>query len=191
VSSFRWLRERLIHQSHVWRLVTADFEAPDGEEFTRDIVRSPGAVAVVPIFDAPNGEPIVALLRQYRPAIDGELLEIPAGMRDVPGEPPQVTAERELAEEAGYAAGSMTLLTYHYSSPGLTDASMHIYLAQDLSPVPTDVHGPEEAHMTVVRVPLRWTLDWIVEGQIADGKTVIGLLLADRHLRAAASPADP
>ena len=85
-SGFRHLGDRQVHEGHIWRVVVADFESPDGRRFQRDIVRSPGAVAAVPlVFDA-EGNPSVVLVRQYRPAYDRELLEIPAGMRDVAGE---------------------------------------------------------------------------------------------------------
>ena len=77
------------------------FEAPDGRAFERDIVRSPGAVAVVPLLFDAEGMPSVVLVRQYRPPFDRYVLEIPAGMRDVPDEPPELTADRELVEEAG------------------------------------------------------------------------------------------
>src|SRR3954453_11916746 len=109
--SFRHLGDVEVHHGHIWNVVVANFEAPDGEHFRRDIVRSPGAVAVVPITVAPDGTTTVTLLRQYRAPYARELIEVPAGMRDVSGEPAEETGRRELIEEAGLAAGSMTLLT--------------------------------------------------------------------------------
>jgi ADP-ribose pyrophosphatase len=102
-----------------WRisLVKATFEAPDGTEFTRDVVRHPGAVAVVAVTDDRR----VLLVRQYRGPVDRELLEIPAGTRDVEGEPPQETARRELSEEAGVRAGELRLLARVLNSPGFCD----------------------------------------------------------------------
>ena len=85
-------------------------------------MRSPGAVGVVPILFDAEGKPSVVLVRQYRAALDAELLEIPAGMRDVEGEPPEITARRELAEEVGLAAGRLELLTVFHNSAGMTDA---------------------------------------------------------------------
>ena len=85
MAAFRRLAETEVHRGHIWRVVVADFEAPDGARFERDIVRSPGAVAVVPVtFDA-SGRAMVTLMRQYRAAFDRELIEVPAGMRDVAG----------------------------------------------------------------------------------------------------------
>ena len=88
---FRHLAETEVHRGHIWRVVVAEFESPDGVRFQRDIVRSPGAVAVVPITLDADQRPIVTLVRQYRPPYGQELIEIPAGMRDVPGEPTEET----------------------------------------------------------------------------------------------------
>ncbi len=117
MSGFRHLRDTEVHQGYVWRVVTAEFEAPDGSLFRRDIVRSPGAVGVVPLIDV-DGQPSVVLVSQYRPPYERSVIEIPAGMRDVPGEPPEQTGRRELVEEAGLAAGEMRLLTEMVPSPG-------------------------------------------------------------------------
>jgi ADP-ribose pyrophosphatase len=171
-----------VHQGYIWHVAVSTFEAPDGELFERDIIRSPGAVGVVPLlFDA--DVPTVVFVRQYRGPLDRYLLEIPAGMRDVPDEPPEITAERELIEEAGFSAGRLEYLTHFYSSAGMTDSDLHLYLATELSPVGRDVHGPEESHMDVVRLPLSDAVDMVVRGEINDAKTVIGLLLVDRRLR--------
>ena len=96
----------------------------------------------------------VLMVRQYRAAVDGELLEVPAGKRDVDGEATEVTAARELAEEVGRRAGRFDLLARFYNSPGFSDEFTWLYLAQDLSPVPLDRQGAEERHMTVEEVPL-------------------------------------
>ncbi len=104
-------------------------------------------------------------------------------MRDVPDEPPEITAERELVEEAGYSAGHLEYLTHYYSSAGMTDSVLHLYLATELTAVERDVHGPEETHMDVLRLPLSEAVDMVVRGEIDDAKTVIGLLLVDRRLR--------
>jgi ADP-ribose pyrophosphatase len=158
------------------------FEAPDGELFERDIIRSPGAVGVVPLL-LEDGVPTVVFVRQYRGPLDRYLLEVPAGMRDVADEPPELTAERELVEEAGYSAGHLEFLTHYYSSAGMTDSVLHLYLATELTPVDRDVHGPEESHMDVLHLPLSDAVDMVVRGEIDDAKTVIGLLLVDRRVR--------
>ena len=179
---FRHLGDRLVHQGYIWHVAVATFEAPDGELFERDIIRSPGAVGVIPLlYD--DGVATIVFVRQYRGPLDRYVLEIPAGMRDIADEPPEVTAERELIEEAGLSAGNLEYLTHFYSSAGMTDSVLHLYLATDLVAVERDVHGPEESHMDVVRLPLAEAVDMVVRGEIHDAKTVIGLLLLDRRLR--------
>ena len=179
--AFRHLGDRLVHQGYIWNVVVATFEAPEGELFERDVIRSPGAVGVVPLLFE-DGVPTVVFVRQYRGPLDQYVLEIPAGMRDVPDEPLELTAERELIEEAGFSAGRMEYLTNFFSSAGLTDSVLHIYLATDLSPVAREMHGPEETHMEVLRLPLAEAVEMVARGDINDAKTVIGLLLVDRRL---------
>jgi ADP-ribose pyrophosphatase len=184
VSGFRRAREAVTYEGFIWHVVRAEFVAPDGEAFERDIVRTTGAVAVVPLrFDA-EGTPGVVLVRQYRPALERELLEIPAGIRDVPGEPVEDTARRELAEEVGLHAGRLVPLVTVCPSPGMSDSEHHLYLATELEPVPRALHGPEEAHMEVLDVPLTEALAMIERGEIVDSKTVIGLLVTARRLEA-------
>ena len=183
MTGFRRVDEQLVHQGYIWRLATAEFESPDGERFRRDIVRSPGAVGVVPIWMDSEGVPGVILVRQYRPAYEHVIIEIPAGMRDVPGEPPEETARRELVEEVGVRAGSLVHLTDLYPSPGMSDSVTTVYLARDLVVTDRDVQGPEERHMEVLNVPLSQAVDWVLSGEIRDAKTVVGLLLAERLVR--------
>jgi ADP-ribose pyrophosphatase len=184
VGSFRWVSDRLVHQGYVWRVVVADFDDPAGERFTRDIVRSPGAVGIVPlVFDA-EGNPSVVLVEQYRPPYDRAILEIPAGMRDIEGEATDEVARRELIEEAGLAAGRLDLLTAIGPSPGMTDSMTTIYLATDCRPVDHDRQGPEEQYMALVHLPLRDAIDRVISGEIFDAKTVVGLLLTERRLAA-------
>jgi ADP-ribose pyrophosphatase len=157
--------------------VKATFEAPDGTEFTRDVVRHPGAVAVVAVTDDRR----VLLVRQYRGPVDRELLEIPAGTRDVEGEPPQETARRELSEEAGVRAGELRLLARVLNSPGFCDEETFMFLATDLEPdraPPPQDHGVEERFLEVVEVSLSEVDDLIASGRLTDAQTVLGLLLA-------------
>jgi 8-oxo-dGDP phosphatase len=183
--AFHRIDEREVHQGSIWRVVVARFSSPEGEEFVRDIVRSPGAVGVLPVVFDVEGNPTVVLVRQYRPALEMELLEIPAGMRDVPGEPLELTARRELAEETGYEAENLELLTMVYPSAGLTDSTHHLFLATGLTEVGQRTHGPEERHMVVVHLPLVEAVRMASAGEITDAKSVIALLLAERRLAAA------
>ena len=181
-SGFRQIDERVVHEWGIWKLVAADFESPDGEAFNRHFVRSPGAVAVVPLLFDAEGSASVVLVDQYRAAFDATMLELPAGMRDVDGEPPEETAQRELAEETGYTAGRMEHLTEYVPSPGLTDATMTLYVASDLRRVSREAHGPEETHMTVVHLPLDEAIRQARAGEIVNAAAVIGLLLVDAQL---------
>ena len=105
---------------------------PDGEEFDRHVVRHPGAVVVVPVIANPDGGSDALLVRQWRVATGGDLLEVPAGKRDVDGEAPEVTANRELEEEIGYRAGRLDLLCEFYNSPGFCDEYTYLFLATEL-----------------------------------------------------------
>lgn len=171
---FRFLGETVRFRG--WRidLTEARFAAPDGTEFTRDVVRHPGAVAVVAVTE--GGE--VLLVRQYRGPVDRELLEIPAGTRDVDGEEPQETARRELLEEVGVHAREIRLLATMLNSPGFCDEETYLFLATGLEPGTPDRDGVEEEHMEVVTVPLADVDALVAGGELVDGQTILGLLLA-------------
>ena len=175
---FRKLDERIVWQGTLVSAGTGTFVDPDGNTFERDVVHHPGAVVVVPVTD--DGE--VILVRQYRAAIDRELLEVPAGKRDVSDEPVELTAHRELEEEVGMKAGSMLKLAEFYNSPGFCDEHSFLFLATDLSPCATDFQGHEEQHMTIERVALDSVADLIASGELVDGKSIIALCLAREHL---------
>ena len=182
MTAFRKLAEREVHRGPLISVAIGTFVSADGQEFERDVVHHPGAVSVVALED----DGTVLLVRQYRAALDRELLEIPAGKRDVAGEPPELTAHRELAEEVGRAARRMDLLATFYNSPGFCDEHSYTYLARDLSAVPSDLQGFEEQAMTIERVALDDALGLITSGDITDAKTIIGLTMA-RHAIAADS----
>ncbi len=170
--------EEVIHTGPVFSVSIAEVETPDGDTVTREYVRHPGAVIVVPVV----GDEVV-LVRQYRAAIDRNLLELPAGKRDVEGEAPEAAAARELREEVGLVAGSLTRLTSFFNTPGFSDEYSHCYLATDCREVEREVDGVEEAHMTVERIELSDAIGMVESGEIDDAKTIIGLLLAERSLR--------
>jgi len=155
----------------------ATVEGPDGTRFERDVVHHPGAVAVVAVEGAQ-----AVLVRQYRVAIDGPLLEVVAGKRDVHGEAAEVTAQRELEEEVGLHAGSIEELARFHNSPGFCDELLVVFLATELTPVPMRRDGAEEAAMTIERVALAEVPALIASGELCDAKTIIGLLLARERL---------
>jgi len=174
MSGFRHIRDDLVHEGYVISLFTSSFEAPDGTEFTRDVVRHPGAVSVVPL----HADGTVVLVRQFRAAVDAMVLEIPAGKRDVVGEPPEATAGRELAEEVGLAAEQLQLLCRFHNSIGFSDEESFVFLGTGLTEVPLDRQGLEEQYLEVVRLPLVEALEYVAAGKITDAKTVIGLTMA-------------
>ena len=174
MTPFHKRSERELHRGSLISLGEGTFVGPDGTEFNRDIVHHPGAVSVVPL----EADGFVLLVRQYRAAVDRDLLEIPAGKRDVTDEPPELTAHREMAEEVGRVAGRMDLLGTFFNSPGFCDEYSYTFLARDLTEVATEAHSAEEAAMTIERHRLDDAIDLIVNGEIVDAKTIIGLTLA-------------
>ena len=175
-SGFTQVSQRVVHEGAVVTFTVGTFRSPSGELLERDVVKHPGAVSVVAI----DGEEVV-LVRQFRAALGFDLLEIPAGKRDVPGEAPEVTAARELEEEVGLRAGSLELLVDFYNSAGFSDEHSYVYLATDLHAGELALQGVEEQHMTIVRIPLEEIPARIAAGEIIDAKTLIGLLLALRR----------
>lgn len=171
----------LVYDGRLSRVRLDRVRFPDGSESSREVVEHLDAVAVVPLHDDRS----VTLLHQYRHPLGVEVLEIPAGMCDVDDEPPDRTADRELAEEVGLQAGELTPLVAMANSAGWTDERTVIYLATNL----TSTTAPdgftaeaEEAGMTVVRRPLRQAVAEVVAASHADAKTLAGLLLAERRL---------
>lgn len=176
--TFRATGEHVVARGWVITLTRAGFLDPDGVAFDRDVVRHPGAVAVVAVTDDDS----VVLVRQYRPALDQWILEVPAGTCDVAGEPVIDAARRELAEEVGYAAARLDLLTRTAISPGFCDQVSSVYLATGLTPVPLDRQGVEEGHMRVEHVPLARFDAMVDDGRVIDATTILGVGLARRRL---------
>jgi 8-oxo-dGTP pyrophosphatase MutT (NUDIX family) len=175
---FEQTGEEVIHRGWAITVNRAFFVDPNGVAFDRDVIRHPGAVAVVAITD----QDTVVLAYQYRGAVDRWLLELPAGTCDVEGEPTEVTANRELAEEVGYSAAELTLLTRCAITPGFCDEYASIYLGTGLTPVPLDRQGIEEGFMRVVEVPLARFDAMVDDGTIVDAATILGVGLARRRL---------
>lgn len=177
-SAFRIVDERTAWTGRrLLRVAEVTAEAPDGERLEREVLHHPGAVAALPLHD----DGTVTLVRQYRVAVDGDVWEIPAGLRDVEGEPTAETARRELVEEAGLKADHVEHLVTFHNSPGCSDETVEVFLATGLTEVPDDRQGTEERYMLVDRMPLAAALAMVDDGRITDSKTVIGLLLAARR----------
>ena len=161
------------------KIITVDRDTvrfPDGSVGEMDMVRHPGASAVVPFLtDVASDDPQILLLRQYRYAAGQYLYEVPAGRLD-PGESPNDCAVRELREETGCAASSIEYLFTMFTTPGFTDERIHVFLATGLTRGATS-HEVDE-FMTVETVTLSHALRLIQEGQIKDAKTALAILFA-------------
>jgi len=172
VSSAELARGRLVtvRTDKVW--------TPDHELAERDVVIHPGAVAVLALDDAQQ----VLLIRQYRHPVGRLLWEIPAGLRDVAGEPPWATARRELLEEAGYRARDWRVLADYYSSPGFSTERLRVFLARDLEFVPEAerdfVPEAEEAQLLLAWLPLDEAVRKVFAGDLHNGVAALGVLAA-------------
>jgi ADP-ribose pyrophosphatase len=147
---------------------------PDGSTGQLEMLRHPGASAVVPFLDPPaDPDPRVLLIRQFRHAADGFIWEVPAGRLD-PGEAPEACARRELEEETGMRAATLERLTTIYTTPGFTDERIHLFLAHGLEP---GAHN-READEFMEPHTLRWSavMEMVRSGEIRDGKTLVSLL---------------
>ena len=169
-------RTELIHEGVVVTSEMLYVRTPDGDIVQRQVVRHPGAVAVVAVHQG-----AVVLVEQYRAPLDSNLIEIPAGKRDIQGEDPKVAARRELIEEAGLDTPSLDDLEHlgdFVTAAGFTDEVISIYGTRDCIEVGRQVEGPEETHSTLLRVPLDEIGAWMVDGRLTDAKSLIGLFWA-------------
>ena len=160
------------------RLERLSLRAPDGTLHPRDVLRHPGGVAVLPV---EGGR--VWMLRQYRVALDRHILEIPAGKRDVSGEPPIETARRELAEELGMVATDWTSLGTMAPSPGYTDEIIHLFAASGIVAGTRKPDGAEEMEAEIVEMSIDEALMGIDDDTITDAKTQVALLRWSRRSR--------
>jgi len=150
-------------------------KTPDGHETKFEIIEHGGSVVIVPIDE--NGK--MLLVRQYRHATGGDLLELPAGTLDE-DEKPEVCAAREIREETGMAAGVLTKLGEFYLAPGYSTEFMVVFLATDLSPNPLDADDDE--FLSVESIPVAEAFERAERGEIPDAKSLAALFLAKPSL---------
>jgi ADP-ribose pyrophosphatase len=170
------ISSRRVYTGKIITLDTDTVRFPNGSVGELDMVRHPGASAIVPFLSDPRGDdPQILLIKQYRYAAEQYLWEIPAGRLD-PGEDPLACARRELREETGCTAERIEFLTTMYTTPGFTDERIHLFIASGLERGET-AHEADE-FMTVETVTLSSALQLIQKGEIKDGKTALGILFA-------------
>ncbi|UWG99002.1 NUDIX hydrolase [Dehalobacter sp. DCM] len=162
------ISQETIFEGKIIRVYKDSVRLPNGKSSVREIVRHPGAVAIVPQLDDK-----ILMVKQYRYALAKETLEIPAGKID-PGETPETCALRELREETGYI-GDITYIGGFHTSPGFTDEIIHIYQAVNLvwSPLEAD----EDEFLNVVPVLVQEAMDLVIHNGLHDAKTALGILL--------------
>jgi ADP-ribose pyrophosphatase len=170
------LDEDVIFRGHVFNVDRLRVRLPDGAEAERDVVRHPGAVAIVALTE--DGR--ICLVRQYRAPLGRVTVEIPAGKLQ-PGEDPLDCARRELQEETGMKAQKMAFLTTISTSAGFADELIHIYMATGLSLAESSPDADEFINVDLVELPE--LIDAVLDGRIEDAKTVVGALVCDAVAR--------
>lgn len=169
------LSSEAVYRGRLVNLYVDTVKLPNGEQSKREIVRHPGAVAIVPLLD--TGE--IVMVHQFRLPAGRVMLEIPAGTLHE-GEDPLLGAERELQEEIGQRPGKLERIGGEYTAPGYTTEYIHLYLATGLQESKLDVD--EDEFLEIVTLPLDEALRRVENGEIEDGKTIAALLLVARRL---------
>lgn len=164
------LSSKELYNGKIIDLVLEDVELPNGKQGKREIIKHPGAVAVI----ARTDENKIILVKQYRKALERAIVEIPAGKLEK-GEEPAYTALRELEEETGYTTQKLQKLTAFYTSPGFADEIVHIYLADQLVPLEEKRELDEDEFVEVMEVSLEEALHLIEEQHIYDAKTAYAI----------------
>ena len=165
----------MTHQGRVFKMVTENITLANGISVDIDIIRHPGASAIIPFYD----EDTVMLIKQYRHAVGGYIWEIPAGTLD-PDETPIICAKRELIEETGYSARGWQKLGEITPVPGYSDERIHIFLATEL--ISAEQSLDKDEILDVHKVKLKNAIEMIHKGEIQDSKTICGLFLTMHKL---------
>ncbi|MEK3885917.1 NUDIX hydrolase [Bacillus sp. FSL K6-3431] len=160
-----------IFKGKIISLQVDEVELPDGNIAKREIVKHPGAVAVIAL----TAENKIVMVEQYRKPLERSLLEIPAGKLE-PGENPELSAVRELEEETGYGAGKLDHLISFYTSPGFADELIHLYIATDLHKVENPLSGDEDEFVDLQEITLEQAVKFVNEKYIYDAKTAYAVL---------------
>lgn len=165
------IRTEHIYDGKVVKLQVDDVTLPDGETAKRELIKHPGAVAVIPI----TKDKKIVFVEQYRKPLEKSLVEIPAGKLE-PGEKPEITAVRELEEETGYTTGNLHLITSFYTSPGFADEIMYLYMSEDLESLKNEVTGDDDEFVELLELTLEEAKQYVRDQRIHDAKTNYAIL---------------
>jgi 8-oxo-dGDP phosphatase len=181
---FETASSETLHTGNIFALRRDEVRMPGGNLATREVVEHYGAVAIVAMDDSKN----IPMVYQYRHAFRRRLWELPAGLLDVAGEPPHLTAARELREEVGLQAGTWRVLVDLNTAPGFSDESVRVYLATELSEVDRPKAHDEEADMTMRWVPIDEAARLVIGGEVLNSIAVAGILAAHAVTTGVAEP---
>lgn len=167
---------KLMYKGNIIKVESLTVTLPDGREATRDLVTHPGASVIMPL----TGNNELYMVRQFRKPLEKVSLELPAGKLDF-GEDPQVCAERELKEETGLTAENIKHMVSIHTTPGFCNEVLHLYTATGLTE--GDSCADEDEFITSEKIPVGDLVDMVLRGEITDGKSIIGILLAEKIVR--------
>lgn len=167
------LGRTVLHRGRKFNLEMVEIAGSHGRTLRREVVRHPGAVVILPILSPDR----IVLIKNHRPAVGRALWELPAGTLE-PKEPPETCAGRELIEETGYKAATLSPLGRFYTSPGMSDELMWAFAATSLTEVGQDLE--EDERLTVHPTTVRETIRLMDSGELIDGKSLVTILVALR-----------
>jgi ADP-ribose pyrophosphatase len=172
---FAVVRSEIVYHGHVFDVRQDQLRLPNGNLAQIDVVDHRGAVTMIPV----DNQGQIWFIRQYRPAIQQVLLELPAGAAEI-GEAPLASAKRELREETGMAAGNLQEIGSFFLAPGYSTEFMHIFLASDLQPAP--LPADEDEYLKIEKVSARQAIHLAETGELQDSKSLFALFWSRPHL---------
>lgn len=150
---------------------------PNGKKATRELVKHPGAVAIIPI----TSEGKIVMVEQFRKPLERSIIEIPAGKLE-PGEKPEATAIRELEEETGYGAKDLDIIQSFATSPGFADEIIHLFVARNLFKIPNPASLDEDEFVELIEVSIEEAEQLVADQRIYDAKTILAIMWAKNNL---------
>lgn len=170
------VKRETIYEGKIITVQVDEVELPNGKHGKRELVRHPGAVAVLPILK--NGK--ILMVEQFRKPLERAIVEIPAGKLEK-GEEPELTAKRELEEETGYQTESLEPLISFYTSPGFADEVIHLFVAKGLNKVENPLETDDDEFVNILEVTLEEAEKMVQTNQIYDAKTAYAILYLRLH----------